>query len=174
MVKSILHWLDENIEKCFILISYSLMGAIIFVQVILRFFFSYQSAWSTTIPIYLFLLLTWMGASYNAKQRTHLRFNEVRERLSYTAQYACLVFDALVWYAFSAVVIYFTVQQVQLSYDNFSIVQGTDDVMQWWFYSAVPIAFSLLVFRVTQNLWVDTKAFLAKKPLIITTSMFGD
>jgi TRAP-type C4-dicarboxylate transport system permease small subunit len=82
--------------------------------------------------------------------------------------------DALVWYAFSAVVLFFTIQQVQLSHDNFAIVQGTDDVMQWWFYMAIPLSFSLLVFRVTQNLVVDTKMFRAKQPLIITTTMFGD
>jgi TRAP-type C4-dicarboxylate transport system permease small subunit len=174
MVKSAFSWLNENIEKCFILVSYAAMATIIFSQVIMRFFFQYQSPWSTTIPIYLFLWLTWMGASYNAKNRTHLRFNEVRERLSYKAQYVCLVMDAIVWYAFSAVVLYFTIEQVQISHDNFAIVQGTDDVMKWWFYMALPLSFSLLVFRVTQNLIVDTKMFLAKQPLIITTTMFGD
>ncbi|MFT6967371.1 MAG: TRAP-type C4-dicarboxylate transport system permease small subunit [Cellvibrionaceae bacterium] len=174
MVKSAVSWLNENIEKCFILVSYTAMGTIIFSQVIMRFFFQYQSAWSTTIPIYLFLWLTWMGASLNTKNRTHLRFNEVRERLSYKAQYICLLMDAIVWYVFSGVVLFYTIQQVQLSHDNFAIVQGTDDVMQWWFYMAIPLSFSLLLFRVTQNFIVDTRMFKAKQPLIITTTMFGD
>ncbi len=174
MIKSILSWLNDNIEKVFILVSYSAMGTIIFVEVIRRFAFSVQSPWSTTIPIYLFLWLTWMGTSYNTKNRSHLRFSEVRERLSYNGQFACLMLDSLLWYAFGAVVIYFSIEQVQISYDNFSIVQGTDDVMQWWFYLATPLAWSLLLFRVTQNLLQDVKCFRAKEPLITQASMFGD
>ncbi len=174
MIKSVLSWLDDNIEKVFILVSYTAMGSIIFVEVIRRFAFSVQSPWSTTIPIYLFLWLTWMGTSYNTKNRSHLRFSEVRERLSYNNQFACLVLDSVLWYAFGAVVIYYAIEQVQISYDNFSIVSGTDDVMQWWFYLATPLAWSLLLFRVTQNLLHDIKCFRDKEPLITQASMFGD
>lgn len=174
MLKSTLHWLNDNIEKIVILISYSAMASIIFIEVIRRFFFNVQSPWSTTIPIYLFLWLTWMGTSYNTKRRSHLRFSEVRERLSYNKQFACLLLDSLLWYVFGAIVIYFATEQVMISYDNFSIVQGTDDIMQWWFYMATPLAWTLLLFRVTQNLIEDIKAFRAKEPLTITASLFGD
>jgi len=44
------------------------------------------------------------------------------------------------WIAVVCIVIYFTVQQVNLSYDNFAIVDGTDDVMEWWFYLATSLA----------------------------------
>ncbi|MGH1543401.1 MAG: TRAP transporter small permease [Arenicella sp.] len=174
MFKSVLGWINDNIEKVIILISYSAMASIIFVEVIRRFFFNVQAPWSTTIPIYLFLWLTWMGTSYNTKHRSHLRFTEVRERLSYSWQFACLMLDAALWYIFGAIVIYFSIEQVSVSYDNFSIVQGTDDVMQWWFYLATPLAWSLLLFRVTQNLVVDVKSFRAGEPLITQAAMFSD
>jgi len=174
MIKSTLSWINENIEKVVILISYSAMGSIIFVEVIRRFVWNQQSPWSTTIPIYLFLWLTWMGTSYNTKNRSHLRFNELRERLSYNSQFACLLLDSILWYAFGAIVIFFSIEQVQISIDNFAIVQGTDDVMQWWFYLATPLAWSLLLFRVTQNLWHDIGCFRAKSPLITQASLFGD
>lgn len=171
-IKSLLRMIEQNIEKSVILISYAAMAGIIFVEVIRRFFFNEQAAWSTTIPIYLFLWITWMGASYNTLRRSHLRFSEIRERMSYKAQFACLVLDALCWFLMGAIVIYFSVEQVIISYDNFAIVQGTDDVMQWWFYMATPVAWSLLLIRVMQNLWQDYRNYTAGLPLNIQASMF--
>ena len=167
-------WLDRNLEKVVILICYVSMAAIIFVEVIRRFLFDQQAAWSTTIPIYLFLWVTWMGATYNVKIRTHLRFDELRVRLPHGAQFACLCLDAVLWVLFAVIVVVFAIEQVQLSYDNFSIVQGTDDVMQWWFYMATPIAWILLILRVLQNLWDDWRTFRSGRPFTIQTSILGD
>ncbi len=174
MALSLLKWVDRNIEKIVILICYTTMAAIIFVEVIRRFLFNEQAAWSTTIPIYLFLWVTWMGAAYNVKIRTHLRFDELRVRLPYTAQFACLCLDALLWILFATIVIVFSVEQVQLSYDNFAIVQGTDDVMQWWFYLATPVAWVLLVIRALQNLSEEWQIYRRGEPFAIQTSMLGD
>jgi len=166
MIKSIFHRIHEDIERWIMIVSYSAMASIIFVEVIRRFFFNQQAAWSTTIPIYLFLWLTWMGTSYNTKQRSHLRFSEVRDRLSRKGQFLALIMDALLWYVFGAVVIYFSVEQVQIAYNNFSIVQGTDDIMQWWFYLATPLAWLLLLYRVTRNLIEDIHCYKENKPFI--------
>lgn len=174
MALSLFRWLDRNIEKIVILICYTTMAGIIFVEVIRRFLFNEQAAWSTTIPIYLFLWVTWMGAAYNVKIRTHLRFDELRVRLPYTAQFACLCLDALLWILFAAIVVVFSIEQVQLSYDNFSIVQGTDDVMQWWFYLATPVAWILLVIRALQNLSEDWQTYRRGESFTIQTSMLGD
>ena len=170
----ILRWLDENIEKVIILVNYVAMAGIIFVEVIRRFLFNEQAAWSSTIPIYLFLWVTWIGCTYNVKIRTHLRFDELRVRMPYDLQFACLVLDAVLWIVFSLIVIYFAIEQVQLSYDNFSIVQGTDDVMQWWFYTATPIAWSLLIFRVLQNLVSDWNLYRKREPFQIQVGMLGE
>ena len=170
----ILRWLDDNTEKTVILVCYLVMTAIIFVEVIRRFAFGQQSAWSSTIPIYLFLWVTWMGCSYTAKQRSHLRFEELRLRMPYFGQFCAIMLDHIVWIGFSLLVIYYSVEQVQLSYDNFAIVQGTDNVMQWWFYLATPVAFSLLIFRVLQNLFEDLRRFRNREPFMISADLKGD
>jgi len=162
-----LKWLDENIEKVIILFSYVVMTAIIFVEVIRRFAFGQQAAWSSTIPIYLFLWVTWIGCAYNCKQRSHLRFEEFRMRLPYAGQFFCLVVDHLVWIGFSILVIYFAMEQVMIARDNFAIVQGTDDVQQWWFYMATPVGFGLVIYRVTRNLIEDIRRFKNHEPLPI-------
>lgn len=169
-----LRWLDANVEKTVIVIAYFTMAAIIFVEVIRRFLFNAQAPWSTTIPVYLFLWVTWIGAAYNTKIRTHLSFDEARVRLPYKAQFACLVLDALCWVVFGIIVVIFTTEQVQIAEMNFSIVQGTDNVMKWWFYLATPIAWVLLIYRALMNLWSDWKTFRAGKPFQLTQSMLGD
>jgi len=174
MALSLLKWLDRNIEKIVILICYTTMAGIIFVEVIRRFLLNQQAAWSTTIPIYLFLWVTWMGAAYNVRIRTHLRFDEMRVRLPYTAQFACLCLDAVLWILFAVIVVVFSIEQVQLSYDNFSIVQGTDNVMQWWFYLATPMAWTLLVVRALQNLKEDWRTYRRGESFAIQTSMLGE
>ena len=167
-------WLDENIEKSIILVCYVAMTAIIFVEVIRRFAIGEQAAWSSTIPIYLFLWVTWIGCSYNCKKRSHLRFEEFRARLPYKGQFFCIVVDHIVWIGFAILVIFFSVEQVQIAYDNFAIVQGTDDVMQWWFYMATPIAFVLVIYRVTKNLLEDIKRFQNNEPMLIKANEIAD
>lgn len=170
----ILRWLDANLEKSIILVNYVVMAAIIFVEVFRRFIFSQQAAWSSTIPIYLFLWIVWVGCAYNVRIRAHLSFDELRARLPYKWQYACLLLDAALWIIFAAIVVYFTSKQVMLSRDNFAIVQGTDNVMQWWFYTATPFAFTLLIIRVLQNAWSDWNCFRKGEPFRIQTNIFGD
>lgn len=170
----ILKWLDDNAEKTVILVCYLTMTAIIFVEVIRRFAFGQQAPWSSTIPIYLFLWVTWIGCAYTAKQRSHLRFEELRARMPYVGQFLAVMLDHVIWIGFSIVVIYFATEQVQLSYDNFAIVQGTDDVMQWWFYLATPVAFAAIIFRVLQNLVEDVRRFRRREPFQIKADMAAD
>ena len=168
---SLLQWLDRNIEKSVIFICYSSMAGIVFVEVIRRFVFSQQAAWSTTIPIYLFLWITWIGASYNVKIRTHLKFDEIRVRLPYNIQFLLQVIDAVLWILFGVIVVIYSTEQVQLARENFMIVQGTDNVLQWWFYVATPLAWSLLIIRVLQNLLEDIKSFIKREPLPIQNAV---
>lgn len=170
---AVLHWLDRNIERTLILVSYSAMALIIVYAVFERFVFKSQIPWSTSVPIYLFLWVTWVGCSQNVRKRSHLVFNDVRLRMSYTMQYACMWLDAILWLAFGSIVLYFTIEQTMIVKMNWAVVQGTDDIMQWWFYLATPFAWTLLMFRVLQNLWDDIKRYRMKEPFIVDIQAIG-
>ncbi len=173
-VKSILTSIDENFEKTIILVSYVVMTGIIFVEVIRRFALGEQAAWSSTIPIYLFLWVTWIGCAYCCKTRSHLGFEEFRIRLPYKGQFWCLMLDHILWIGFSLLIIYYSIEQVYIAYDNFAIVQGTDDVMQWWFYLATPIAFSLIIYRSLRNMYIDISRYKSGEPLQVKATALGD
>lgn len=147
-------FLDNYFESTVLVGTYLTIAAIIFVEVIRRFVFQVQAPWSTTLPPFLFLVMTWVGCAYNTRLRAHLRFTEIRTNLPRTGQFMCLTLDAVLWVLFSIVVIVTTLKQTANSASNFQILLGTDNVMQWWFYICVPIAWTVLSGRVIEN-WVD-------------------
>lgn len=144
-------WLDANLEKAIILVAYSTCAGIIAVEVIRRFLLNEQAPWSTTIPAYMFVWLTWPGAALAVRLRAHLSFTEIRERLPRFAQYVVMQFDYLLFIGFAVIAIYYSMDLVQLQIDNSSTVPGTRNVLSWWFYLATPVGWALLVFRVLQN-----------------------
>ncbi|ESS14888.1 TRAP-type C4-dicarboxylate transport system, small permease component [Betaproteobacteria bacterium MOLA814] len=170
---ALVRWLDRNAERSLILVAYSSMALIIVYAVFERFVLKTQIPWSSSIPIYLFLWVTWIGCSQNVRKRTHLVFNDIRLNMSHTKQFACLMLDAVLWIVFGIVVLYFTIEQTMLVEMNFAIVQGTDNVMQWWFYLATPVAWSLLLIRVLQNTWDDFVRFKTKQPFVIDIQAIG-
>ena len=75
-------------------------------------------------------------------------------------KYLCEVIDYLAWVVLSVVVIWVTIEQVQINRDNFSMVLGTE-IMTWYFIAVTPLGWALILYRVTQNLVQDTRNFLS-------------
>ncbi|MCB1755662.1 MAG: TRAP transporter small permease, partial [Gammaproteobacteria bacterium] len=94
-----------------------------------------------------------------------------RARMPYRMQFACFMLDGLLWIIFAFVVIYYTFEQTWLAYDNFAIVGGTDNVMEWWFYLATPLAWSLIIIRVIQNLIQDYQRYQRREPFVLQASL---
>lgn len=168
-----LDWLDANAERAVILVAYASMAGIIVFAVFERFVLNTQLPWSSSIPIYLFLWVTWIGCAYNVRKRTHLVFNDVRLRLPYRGQYALMWLDALLWWTFAAVVLWFAIDQTMIAKNNFAIVGGTDNVMQWWFYLATPVGWTLVCVRVLQNLVDDVRRYRRGEPFLVDIQAIG-
>ncbi|WP_371039440.1 MULTISPECIES: TRAP transporter small permease [unclassified Rhodosalinus] len=167
-------WAERNLESTVMVVSYLGIGGIIFVEVFRRFVLQEQAPWSTTLPPFLFLIMTWFGCSYNVKLRTHLAFAEFRAAMPRTGQMACLVLDAVLWIVFSWVVVVTASKVAANSASNFQIMLGTDNVMQWWFLVSVPLAFTTLVARVIENLLADISNFRSGEVLVTQAVIGGD
>ena len=172
-LRSIWRLADDNLEKVIMTASFAALAGIIIVAVVQRFAFNYQSPWSGSIPIYLFLWVTWIGAAHNIRTRTQLRFGEIRANLPYLGQFFCLLLDAVLWIAVAGVVIYYAVDQIRLIHMNFAVVQGTDSLPQWGFYLATPLGWLLVVYRVLQNLWEDVATFRRREPFTNDVTIFS-
>ena len=132
----IVRWIDANIERVVILVAYVTMAAIIFVEVIRRFLFSEQAAWSTTIPIYMFLWIVWIACAYNVRIRAHLSFDEVRAKLPRTGQFLCLMLDSVLWIIFSVIVIDRVIEIPEVS-ELLPLIDESGDAA---FFDAVPVS----------------------------------
>jgi TRAP-type C4-dicarboxylate transport system permease small subunit len=170
-VRAGLHWLDVNGEKTVLLLAYVTCAAIVAVSVFRRYVFSEQWAWSTSIPAYMFLWLTWLGAAYGVKIRAHLSFGAFRAVFPRRVQYCLMQLDYLLFLGLASVVIVNSYDLLLLQYMNVSVVPGTDNVPSWWFYSATPVGWAAIVVRVLQNAWQDFRAMRTGAPLIVAGSM---
>ena len=166
--------LDRNLDRFVMVTSYLAIAAIIFVEVFRRFVLNEQAPWSTTLPPFLFLIMTWFGCAYNVKLRTHLAFSEFRTSLPRTGQIACLCLDAALWLGFCWIVIVTSARLTANSAANFQILLGTDDVLQWWFLISVPVAFILMAARVIENLIEDVSNYRSGETLIKQAVIGGD
>ncbi|WP_299611099.1 TRAP transporter small permease [uncultured Tateyamaria sp.] len=166
--------LERHLEPGVMVVAYLAIGYIIFAGVIQRFYLSGQPAWSTTLPPFLFLIMTWVGCSYNVKLRTHLAFAEFRKIAPRPIQLGLLVLDAILWFGFAWIVVVTTAQETVRAAANFAIMLGTDNVMQWWFLGTVPIAFILLTARVMENLVTDLRKFREGGEMIEAAVIGGD
>lgn len=158
--------LDRHLERTVMVYTYLLIAGIIFVEVFRRFVLNQQSPWSTTLPPFLFLVMTWFGCAFNVRLRTHLAFSEFRTNMPPAAQLLCLILDAVLWLALCWIVVVTGAKVAANSASNFQILLGTDGVLQWWFLITVPIAFTLMATRVIENLLEDIANFRNGRALI--------
>lgn len=174
LVYQYLPWVERHLESSVMVVSYLAIGGIIFVEVFRRFVLEKQAPWSTTLPPFLFLIMTWFGCAYNVRRRSHLAFAEFRSSFGPGGQLACLCLDAVLWIGFAWIVVVSSTRVVVNSAANFQILLGTDNVMQWWFLISVPLAFTLLVARVLENLRDDIANYRSGAPLVRQIAIGGD
>ena len=167
-------FVDRHLERTIMVWSYLIIAAVIFVEVFRRFVLSEQAPWSTTLPPFLFLIMTWFGCSYNVRLRTHLAFAEFRMAMPRNGQMACLALDAVLWFVFCWIVVVTSTRVVANSASNFQIMLGTDNVMQWWFLATVPASFILLCARVLENFIDDVTSYRSGAEMISQAVIGGD
>ncbi|MEM6676705.1 MAG: TRAP transporter small permease subunit [Pseudomonadota bacterium] len=158
--------IDRHLERTVMVWTYLLIAGVIFVEVFRRFVLSEQAPWSTTLPPFLFLIMTWFGCSYNIRLRTHLAFAEFRMNMGPKGQLACLTLDAVLWLTFCWIVVVTSSRVAANSASNFQILLGTDNVLQWWFLVSVPLAFTMMATRVIENLLEDYANYRNGRPLL--------
>ena len=69
----ILRWLDDNFEKTICVGLISSMTVIIFLQFVMRRVFNNSLVWSEELARYIFIWLIYIGISYGAKMKQHIK-----------------------------------------------------------------------------------------------------
>ena len=165
MSNKVLSFLDENLEKTLVFPMYFIMMALMAIGVIQRFFFKFAWHWSTYVCIALFCWFSWLGCAWNVKERAHLRLSSFRAKLPRKIQFVLLMSDYALWIAFAVIASYFSIIQIFKLASVGAVVYGTESLPKWIVPLCIPVSFTVLVFRVIQNIIVDVRDFRSGQPL---------
>ena len=102
----VLKFLNERLEEIFLVILMIAAVAIVAAQVITRYVLKVSLPWSEEIARYMFLWLTWVGASYATKERKHVNIDIIYEKLPQAGKKVCTIISTVVWLIFLGMMFY--------------------------------------------------------------------
>jgi TRAP-type transport system small permease protein len=91
--------------------------------------------------------------------------------MSPSGKLALSFLDAILWYVMAVVVMVATLRLTVSSAANFQLLLGTNDIMRWWFYICVPIAWLILYARVIENLAEDVRNYREDREFGLTNDL---
>ncbi len=156
--------LNRNVERLALLVFYSMLVATMAVEVVRREVFAYSSIWGEEIVRYAFIYLAWIGAAAAVRERAHIRIDVLFNYVGPRVKALLYIFGDLVMLAIAVIAVWWSLETVSVSWKFGSVSHGLRMSMVW-FLAAVPIGFSLMVFRLAQSLIRDVSDFRAGRPV---------
>lgn len=145
-----LKYVWDHLEEFFLLPSLVFSVALIFLQVVMRYVFGNSLSWSEELARYLFVWQIWIGVSYAARNRTHLRITVVKDALSPKVQRALELAVTVVWIGFGLFVAFKGCQLV-LRVAKFNQLSSALQIPMMYVHMAVPVGCGLMVARLLEN-----------------------
>lgn len=152
-------WVDENIERYLLIVTYFYISFIIIVGVFNRFVLQSTSGWEIETARLLFIWLTWIGASLAIRQRSHIRIDFIYQYVSDRVEGLLYLFSDLVILAFCVIAFdaFIPVLETTRQYGA-SLV--TIDMSLVFFQAAIPAGLTLMTLRAVQMLILDVRSVL--------------
>ncbi len=163
--------LDKNAERWALLLFYTVLVVTMAVEVIRREVFSYSSIWGEEIVRYSFIYLVWIGAASAIKERAHIRIDVLFHYVGPRMKAALYIFGDLVMLAIAVLAVYWSFETVGVSWQFGSVTDGLR-VSKVWFLMAVPLGFSLMIFRLLQSLLRDLRDLIAGREVFEGNQLF--
>ena len=168
---TILQQLDKNAERWLLLVFYVLIVMTIGVEVVRRFVLSYSSTWGEEVARYSFIYLAWIGAASAVKERAHIRIDVILSFLSRTGQLIIYILGDIVMLCVAVLALFYSTETF-LTALKFEVKTHGLGVNLAWFIAAVPIGFSLVVYRLLQSLKRDISMLRTDEPVYSGERLF--
>lgn len=171
--KGALHALNEHAERYAMLVFYVFICAVIVQEVLRRFVLNFSSAWAQETAQYAFIYLGYVGAAFAVKERAHIRFDILLQRLPARMHGWVFMFGEICTLAFAIIAGYWCLQTVAQLLE----FGGTTPVLRvnkTWAEAALPIGFALMIVRCLQMIWRDWQDIRAGRPAYVGKSMFEE
>ena len=163
--------LNRNAERWALLVFYTMLVATMAVEVIRREVFAYSSIWGEEVVRYAFIYLAWIGAAAAVRERAHIRIDVLFNFVGPRVKAVLYIFGDLVMLAMALLAVWWSFETVSVSWKFGSVSHGLR-VSMVWFLVAVPIGFSLMLFRLVQSLLRDVGDLIAGRPVYEGARLF--
>ncbi len=147
-MKRFWHFVD-NIESYLCRTLLAIFVCLLFLQVIVRTLFNFSFSWLEELTVYMFVWFVFFGASYAAKMAAH---NRVTFQFKFLPPRVVIYIEAfadLFWIAFNVIFVYLAIDFIFNKMNKFQSSQTMGFHLSW-VYIVLPIAFSLMTFRILQ------------------------
>lgn len=148
MVKKFL----DNFEEYFCVWTMAIMTVLVFIQVVMRYVFSNSLSWSEELARYIFLWLSWIGASYAVKERSHFRVSMFADKIKGEKRRIFEYFVLIVWFIFSFILTWLGTELVLFIHDTGQISAAMEMPMTLP-YASVPVGCALMCVRLIVEMY---------------------
>lgn len=167
----LLRKIDKNAERWLLLSFYVMLVVTMAVEVLRREIFSYSSIWGEEIVRYSFIYLAWVGAAAAVKERAHIRIDVIMHYVPPRAKAVLYIFGDLVMVVVAVIAVYWSFESVHVSWKFGSVTDGLR-ISKVWFLMAVPLGFTLMLWRLAQSLRRDFISLKTGKPVYEGDTLF--
>lgn len=136
----------DNFEEYFCVWTMAIMTLLVFVQVVMRYLFSNSLSWSEEMARFIFLWLSWIGASYAVKERSHFRVEMFANMVPGAARRYFEYFVLLIWFVFSFILACIGTELVIFIAET-GQRSAAMELPMIWPYASVPVGCLLMCIR---------------------------
>ncbi len=136
----------NNFEEYFVVWTMAIMTILVFIQVMMRYLFNNSLSWSEELARFIFLWLSWIGASYAVKERSHFRVEMFANMVKGKNRKSFEILVLFVWFIFSVVMTYYGTQLI-LFLSETGQNSAAMEIPMSWAYASVPVGCGLMSIR---------------------------
>lgn len=163
--------IDRNAESWALLVFYVLLTVTMAVEVVRREVFAYSSIWGEEIVRYAFIYLAWIGAASAIRERAHIRIDVLMHYVPGQVKTLLYLLGDFVMLVVACIALFYSFETLLVSWKFGSVSHGLR-ISLVWFLAAVPIGFSLMLFRLVQSILRDFHSFRNGTPVFEGNKLF--
>lgn len=172
-MRRLANFASRDWERPALLVLYGYIVAVIFIEVVRRFVFSYSSVWGEETARYAFAYLVWIGAAAAVRERSHIRIGVIFQFVSGRAKTALYLLGDLLMFVFALLALRYSLESVMVSIKFDALTSGLR-INRAWFTAAVPLGFFLILLRLAASIARDVSDFRAGREPFTGKAMFAD
>ncbi|MGF0096660.1 TRAP transporter small permease [Peptoniphilus sp. SGI.035] len=138
----------NKIEEIVLVSSLVINVAIVFMQVIMRYFFNTSLAWSEELSRYIFIWQVWLGSSIAYVDNQHIRVDLIFSIFKSKKVHKILhLIINIIWLTFNVFLVYVGIKLLKSMSARNALSSGMRLPLVY-VYSALPVSSFILVFRI--------------------------